>query len=79
MSYRPLHDHSRYFSNPIDVFNQVIVSLKEAIVHEVVALDPREGDRGFRFTKFVDHLLIRNQFQRTRFPHGPRMRGFFPH
>lgn len=25
----------RYVSNPTDVFNQVIVSLKEAIVHEV--------------------------------------------
>ena len=55
-----LHDHSRYFSNPTDVFQQVIVCLEEAIVHEVVAFDSRQRDRGFRFTKFVDQLLIRN-------------------
>ena len=55
-----LHDHSRYFSNPVDVFQQVIVSIEEAIVHEVVAFDSRQRDRGFGFTKFVDQLLIRN-------------------
>jgi len=49
-----LHDHSRYVSHPTDVFNQVIVSLKEAIVHEVMTFDSRQRDCGFRFTEVID-------------------------
>ena len=53
-----LHDHSRYVSNPTDVFNQVIVSLKEAIVHEVMAFDPRQSQSEMSFARVVNQLLI---------------------
>ena len=54
MSYRPCTITAGNVSNPINVFEQVVVSFEEAIVHEVVTLDSREGDCQLRFVKFVD-------------------------
>src|ERR1044072_4519200 len=48
-------DHRRNMTNAIDVFDQVVVCLEEAVVDEIMTLDPREGDGHLRLTEVVDH------------------------
>src|SRR5215208_2572880 len=71
-----MHDYCWNVSNAIHVFNQIIVSVEETVVHEVVTLDTRQSGRQLRLTEFINELLIRKKLQRTRIPNRPRLRSF---
>src|SRR5688572_31377431 len=40
-----MDNHAGNLSNAIDMFDQVVVSFKETVVHEVVTLNSRESNR----------------------------------
>src|SRR5215212_1579986 len=71
-----MHDYCWSVSNAIHVFNQIIVSVEETVVHEVVTLDTRQSGRQLRLTEFINELLIRKKLQRARFPDRPCLRSF---
>ena len=62
-----LNDHPRKVANGADIFDQVIVGLKETIVHEVMAFDARQRQSPFRLSEFIDQLLIGKEFGRAAF------------
>src|SRR6266436_3407297 len=47
----PLNDHGGNVTNPANILDQVVVSLKETIVHKVVTLDASQGQRHLWFAK----------------------------
>ena len=53
-----MHNHRGEVANSIDMFKQVVVSFKEAIVREVVTFYARQRDRLLRFAEFVNQFLI---------------------
>ena len=74
-----MNNHRRNVSNAIDVFDQVVVSLEETVVHEVVTLDSRDCERFVGFGELIDETLVWKKFQRTGFPLRPRFRRFETH
>ena len=61
------------------VFDQLIVALEKAAVHEVMALDAREREAEFVAGAARDVVVILNQMRGARFPDAPSARRFLPH
>lgn len=53
-----MHNHRGDVAYSIDMFKQVVVSFKEAIVREVVTFYARQRDRLLGFAEFVNQFLI---------------------
>ena len=49
-----MDDHAGNVSNAIDMFDQVVVSFKETVVHEVVTLDTCDCKCLVRFGEIID-------------------------
>src|SRR5205085_7135770 len=74
-----LNDHPGNVADLPNVLDQIIVGRKETVVHEVVALNAREGLRESRIGKSFDRLRIEKEFRRRAFPNRPRTRRFKSH
>ena len=49
-----LHNYRRNVTNLVHILNQVIISFKEAVVHEIVAFNPRQGQRKVCLAGVID-------------------------
>lgn len=63
-----LNNHGRNVSNLADVINQVIISVEENVVDEVMALDPGQGQRRVRLGIVLHQIGIGKKFGSTAFP-----------
>src|SRR5262245_12470241 len=67
-----LNDDTWNVTYPADILEQIIVGRKEAIVHEVVTLDARKGERELWIGESLDRFGIEKQFRGAAFPDTPR-------
>jgi len=56
-----MYDDCGNVSNAIDVLKQVVVSVEETVIDEVVTLNPRQREGHLRFTEVVNQLLVRKK------------------
>src|ERR1044072_2898617 len=69
-----LDDHSRDVPDLPDIVHQIVVTRKETVVHEVVALNTSEREREMRVSELFNRLGIEEEFGRTAFPNTPGTR-----
>src|SRR5215212_5747400 len=74
----PLDDDGRDVTYLADVLDEVVVRREEGVVHEVVALDAREGERELRVGELLDGRVVEEELRRAPLPHAPRARGLDP-
>lgn len=53
-----MDDDGGKMADSADVFDQIIIGLEKAIVHEIMALDPGERQSHARFRELIDQRLI---------------------
>src|ERR1043165_9674954 len=70
----PLDDDGRDVSYLPDVLDEVVVRREEGVVHEVLTLDAREGERELRVGELLDGRVVEEQLRSTPLPHAVRAR-----
>ena len=53
-----MHNHRGNMANATDMLKEIIVSIEETIIHEVVALNTRQRNRLLWFAEFLNQRLI---------------------
>src|SRR5215207_5164625 len=74
----PLDDDGRDVADAADVLDEVVVGREEGVVHEVVALDAREGERELGVGELLDGGVVEEELRSAPLPHAPRARRFEP-